>query len=145
MRALLLLVAIASSVIVACAGDGANDDAFEGSAACAKCHMPEYQSARDHPGKKPTTCGKCHSQSTWHGARDVITGASEMHPEGPEPESMTPDAAPSESPDAANEESPLDAGQGGKKQPPPKPRPRPPQPKPQPSLDVPSPGASRRR
>lgn len=41
------------------------------SARCASCHLPEYL-ATDHPphrGVKPTTCGTCHSQRSFHPAR----------------------------------------------------------------------------
>lgn len=35
---------------------------------CAGCHLAEFQSARKHPGQKPTTCAVCHTQERWHPA-----------------------------------------------------------------------------
>jgi len=35
-------------------------------AACAGCHMTDYRGAHGHAGQKPTTCGVCHSQASWH-------------------------------------------------------------------------------
>lgn len=32
---------------------------------CASCHMPEYQSAPKHVGKKPTKCAVCHTSDAW--------------------------------------------------------------------------------
>jgi hypothetical protein len=36
---------------------------------CATCHLADFQSARNHPGEKPTTCAVCHTQSGWHPSR----------------------------------------------------------------------------
>jgi hypothetical protein len=33
---------------------------------CATCHLPEYEGARDHADKKPTTCAICHLETSWH-------------------------------------------------------------------------------
>lgn len=35
---------------------------------CASCHMEEYEHVRHppHKGVKPTTCGVCHEQASWH-------------------------------------------------------------------------------
>jgi len=32
---------------------------------CARCHLPEFQAAPDHPKKKPTTCAVCHGQASF--------------------------------------------------------------------------------
>jgi hypothetical protein len=35
---------------------------------CAVCHMAEFRGVKDpvHVGQRPTTCGVCHSQDSWH-------------------------------------------------------------------------------
>jgi hypothetical protein len=35
---------------------------------CASCHFAQYQSVTEpqHPGVRPTTCGVCHLQTSWH-------------------------------------------------------------------------------
>jgi len=33
---------------------------------CARCHLPSFDGARAHRGKKPTTCAVCHTQKGWH-------------------------------------------------------------------------------
>lgn len=35
-------------------------------AGCIGCHEADYRAARHHVGEKPTTCGVCHGQSSWH-------------------------------------------------------------------------------
>ena len=35
-------------------------------AGCIGCHEPDYRAARHHAGEKPTTCGICHAQTSWH-------------------------------------------------------------------------------
>jgi hypothetical protein len=32
---------------------------------CARCHLPEFRAAPEHPQKKPTTCSVCHGQQSW--------------------------------------------------------------------------------
>ncbi len=48
---------------------------------CISCHLSEYEGARKHVDKKPTTCGVCHSETSWHRAerehRWPLTGAHE--------------------------------------------------------------------
>ena len=41
------------------------------SARCASCHLPEFRAATHppHEGVKPTTCGTCHSQASFHPSR----------------------------------------------------------------------------
>lgn len=41
------------------------------SARCASCHLPEYLETKHppHAGVKPTTCGTCHTQTSFHPAR----------------------------------------------------------------------------
>ena len=38
------------------------------SARCASCHLPEFRSVTNppHAGVRPTTCGTCHSEDSWH-------------------------------------------------------------------------------
>jgi hypothetical protein len=63
---LLLLLAIG---VAACQTSASADHpivAEKQFTACAGCHMADYQGAREHPGVKPTTCGVCHLQESWH-------------------------------------------------------------------------------
>jgi hypothetical protein len=65
--------AMTGLVCAACAsgGSSAGDDSSAPSAACASCHMAEFQAVTHppHPGAKPTTCATCHDQSSWHPSR----------------------------------------------------------------------------
>ncbi|MEO8797867.1 MAG: hypothetical protein ABI551_08285 [Polyangiaceae bacterium] len=38
---------------------------------CVSCHMPEFVATKKppHEGARPTSCGVCHTQSSWHPAR----------------------------------------------------------------------------
>jgi hypothetical protein len=56
------VVALCASGCVDPSTDGHADG---GSGRCATCHMPDYAEARGHVGKKPTTCGVCHSSEGW--------------------------------------------------------------------------------
>jgi len=56
-----------SAVCFACASDPSST-AAPASARCATCHLDEFN-AVDHPphaGVRPTTCGTCHSEDSWH-------------------------------------------------------------------------------
>lgn len=33
---------------------------------CVQCHQADYEGARRHVDEKPTTCGVCHSETSWH-------------------------------------------------------------------------------
>jgi hypothetical protein len=63
-----LLVALA-----ACAQDHAPGVIeVQGDEACVACHLADYEQTTDpvHAGTKPTTCGDCHSTSSWTPALD---------------------------------------------------------------------------
>ena len=47
------------------------DAAVVDSTRCASCHMPEFQATNSppHPGARPTACGVCHTQNSWHAWR----------------------------------------------------------------------------
>lgn len=48
---------------------GARDGGPEGDPQrCAGCHMPEFRTTHHppHPDARPTTCGVCHTQASWH-------------------------------------------------------------------------------
>jgi hypothetical protein len=64
----LLAVAIAAGVSAAFVARASEHPRVEPSAAagCAACHMSEYRNASHHVGERPTTCGTCHAQSSWH-------------------------------------------------------------------------------
>lgn len=62
MRALLLAIVVAA--VSACSSPDPIPQGKPGE--CARCHQPDFQSARNHPGKKPTTCAVCHTQTGWH-------------------------------------------------------------------------------
>jgi len=74
-RAVLLLVAL---LVGACAPSREPIPHGE-SGQCARCHLPEFQAAPEHPSKKPTTCSVCHGQSSWSPTfldhRWALTGA----------------------------------------------------------------------
>lgn len=36
---------------------------------CVQCHREDYEGARRHVDEKPTTCGVCHSETSWHRAK----------------------------------------------------------------------------
>lgn len=62
-----LRVALVAAVLsAACNRRVATDHVPEGkSGDCARCHMPEFERTRSHPGKKPTTCGTCHGETRY--------------------------------------------------------------------------------
>ncbi len=60
MRATALLAIVVLSAACSSGGAAPADDAR--STECAHCHLQEYHAARDHEGKRPTTCGVCHSR-----------------------------------------------------------------------------------
>lgn len=71
---LLSSVALAAVLGAGCTGVATNDHAGaqDGGVAamtdCKSCHMAEYRRVRKpvHVGAKPTECGVCHSQDSWH-------------------------------------------------------------------------------
>ncbi len=66
MRATALLVL---GLLGAACSSGAAPAEDPKSTECAGCHMAEFRAARDHEGKKPTTCGVCHALDHWHPQR----------------------------------------------------------------------------
>jgi hypothetical protein len=70
MTARVLLAALLGASLLACA-NGEGEGTAGPAGACAKCHMTEFQAARHplHVGEKPTTCGICHTQASWHPSR----------------------------------------------------------------------------
>ena len=66
-------VVLAAATAAACGGGrdsaaskaGASEREPRDPRACSGCHLPEYRSAPDHVGKKPTTCAVCHATTTW--------------------------------------------------------------------------------
>jgi hypothetical protein len=70
MRAVLFLALLVAFEEAAChpsADGGTAGPAGE----CAKCHMPEFQAAKNpvHVGERPQTCGICHTQHAWRPSR----------------------------------------------------------------------------
>ncbi len=70
---LLSSMALAATLGAGCTGVAASDHpgADGGIAAltdCKSCHMAEYRQVKKpvHVGAKPTECGVCHSQDSWH-------------------------------------------------------------------------------
>jgi hypothetical protein len=65
----------------ACRSSPGDDSSAQTSARCVSCHLPEYQAVTHPPHRdvKPTTCGTCHDESSWHPSRLVhsfpLTGA----------------------------------------------------------------------
>ena len=68
-----LACALAVPLLAACGSDASlevNPAPTTGKAGrCATCHMADFQSAKNHPGEKPTTCAVCHVQDGWHPSR----------------------------------------------------------------------------
>jgi hypothetical protein len=63
---LLLLSVLAAAALGACQRASAQAGHRAKPAPCVACHLPEYQSAKDHQGKKPTRCEVCHASDAWH-------------------------------------------------------------------------------
>ena len=66
--AIVLALVLLAPIVAACRAKSepapaAHTDYFT---KCAGCHLADYQSARDHVGKRPTMCPVCHSQEDWH-------------------------------------------------------------------------------
>lgn len=60
------------ATLVACnGGRTADGHADQDPARCARCHTPEFDSTQrpPHLGARPTTCGVCHTQTSWHHVR----------------------------------------------------------------------------
>ncbi|MEO8899892.1 MAG: cytochrome c3 family protein [Polyangiaceae bacterium] len=67
-----LAVGLCAAIAAACSSrDTASSEPQ--SARCATCHLQEFQSTTHppHPGVRPTTCGVCHTESSWHPSRLV--------------------------------------------------------------------------
>jgi hypothetical protein len=69
------LLALTAALLVACC-HGAPDavhrsDSRDSPLRCAACHEPEFMGTTrpPHAGARPETCGVCHTQSSWGGAR----------------------------------------------------------------------------
>jgi hypothetical protein len=65
---------VGALLLAACAKDPPAPTAHEQARAaltCTGCHTPEFRTTTHppHPGARPTACGVCHSQSSWHGWR----------------------------------------------------------------------------
>ena len=83
----LLAFVVAAAAVAACgvaesAGPDADPRAPRDPQACYGCHAPDYMSADGHVGKRPTTCGVCHTTTRWgHSPIDhafwPLTGAHE--------------------------------------------------------------------
>jgi len=69
MRASILAILAAASLVACAAPPPAPMETKRDPGACATCHMPEFQTARHHLGERPTTCGVCHLQAAWHPER----------------------------------------------------------------------------
>ena len=63
-----VLLALAAASLLAC-GAQPPADAARDPQACARCHLSEFASASHHVGERPTTCGVCHAQTSWHPSR----------------------------------------------------------------------------
>jgi hypothetical protein len=61
---------LAMAALSAC-GKGEDHAKSDDPARCASCHTPEYGATKNppHAGVRPTACGVCHVQTSWHGAR----------------------------------------------------------------------------
>jgi hypothetical protein len=65
---LLLLQLAVKLILVSGCQESPTAGSHQASAICASCHLSEFENASDppHSGVRPTTCGTCHSETSWH-------------------------------------------------------------------------------